>query len=170
MEKLIETAEKYDAILGNTKKSARGLNSMSGSQSKLNNQLNEGVSLMDGLTTGVKRLVGAYVGLETVKTAFDWSDELTLTQGKLAQLTDDVEGFMDKAYQMSQDTRTNYMGNAAQMAKMWQLTGGTDGIFETEDKLIEFNELLNKGFILGGSGNRRFPDMDISTVPHCDAH
>lgn len=128
---------------------------------KFNNELDETTSKaksssngLEGLNSTLKRIGGAYLGVETLKTAFDWSDQLTLTEGKLAQLTDDVEGFMNKAYQMSQDTRTSYMDNASQMAKMWQLTGGTDGIFETEDKLIEFNELLNKGFILGGSGVR----------------
>ena len=109
---------------------------------------------MSSLSSSIKSVIGAYVGFESLKTAVDWSDEITLTQGKLAQLTDDVEGFLDKTYQMSQNTRTSYMDNATQMAKMWQLTGGTDGIFDTEDKLIEFNELLNKSFILGGSGVR----------------
>ena len=109
---------------------------------------------MSSLSSSIKSVIGAYVGFESLKTAVDWSDEITLTQGKLAQLTDDVEGFLDKTYQMSQNTRTSYMDNATQMAKMWQLTGGTNGIFDTEDKLIEFNELLNKSFILGGSGVR----------------
>ena len=109
---------------------------------------------MSSLSSSIKSVIGAYVGFESLKTAVDWSDEITLTQGKLAQLTDDVEGFLDKTYQMSQNTRTSYMDNASQMAKMWQLTGGTDGIFDTEDKLIEFNELLNKSFIMGGSGVR----------------
>ena len=109
---------------------------------------------MSSLSSSIKSIIGAYVGFESLKTAVDWSDEITLTQGKLAQLTDDVEGFLDKTYQMSQNTRTSYMDNASQMAKMWQLTGGTDGIFDTEDKLIEFNELLNKSFIMGGSGVR----------------
>ena len=109
---------------------------------------------MSSLSSSIKSVIGAYVGFESLKTAVDWSDEITLTQGKLAQLTDDVEGFLDKTYQMSQNTRTSYMDNATQMAKMWQLTGGTDGIFDTEDKLIEFNELLNKSFIMGGSGVR----------------
>ena len=109
---------------------------------------------MSSLSSSIKSIIGAYVGFESLKTAVDWSDEITLTQGKLAQLTDDVEGFLDKTYQMSQNTRTSYMDNASQMAKMWQLTGGTNGIFDTEDKLIEFNELLNKSFIMGGSGVR----------------
>ena len=109
---------------------------------------------MSSLSSSIKSVIGAYVGFESLKTAVDWSDEITLTQGKLALLTDDVERFLDKTYQMSQNTRTSYMDNASQMAKMWQLTGGTDGIFDTEDKLIEFNELLNKSFILGGSGVR----------------
>lgn len=109
---------------------------------------------MSSLSSSIKSVIGAYVGFESLKTAVDWSDEITLTQGKLSILTDDVDGLMNKIYQMSQNTRTSYMDNASQIAKMWQLTGGTDGIFDTEDKLIEFNELLNKSFIMGGSGVR----------------
>lgn len=109
---------------------------------------------LNSLGNSLKTVAATYVGLESIKTAVNWSDELTLTQGKLSQLTDDVEGFMRKTYQMSQDTRTSYMDNASQMAKMWQLTGGVNGVFDTEDKLLEFNELLNKSFILGGSGVR----------------
>ena len=109
---------------------------------------------LNSLGNSLKTVAATYVGLESIKTAVNWSDELTLTQGKLAQLTDDVEGFMRKTYQMSQDTRTSYMDNASQMAKMWQLTGGINGVFDSEEKLLEFNELLNKSFILGGSGVR----------------
>ena len=109
---------------------------------------------MSSLASSIQSVIGAYLGFESVKTALDWSDEITLTQGKLSILTDDVEGLMNRIYQMSQNTRTSYMDNASQIAKMWQLTGGTDGIFDTEDKLIEFNELLNKSFIMGGSGVR----------------
>ena len=109
---------------------------------------------MSSLASSIQSVIGAYLGFESVKTALDWSDEITLTQGKLSILTDDVEGLMNRIYQMSQETRTSYMDNASQMAKMWQLTGGTDGIFDTEDKLIEFNELLNKSFRIGGSGPR----------------
>lgn len=111
-------------------------------------------SSVDALTSKVKGLAGAYLGMQGLNNVIDVSDSITLTQGKLSQLTDDVEGFMDKAYQMSQETRTSYLDNASQMAKMWQLTDGTDGIFETEDKLMRFNELLNKSFVLGGSGPR----------------
>ena len=136
------------------KNTTENVNALSDAQGKLNYKLGQGANMMTSFRGGLAQIAGMYLGLETVKTALDWSDTLTLTEGKLAQLTDDVEGFMNKAYQMSQDTRTSYMDNASQMAKMWQLTGGTDGIFETEDKLIQFNELLNKGFILGGSGTR----------------
>ena len=136
------------------KNGTRYINQMADAQGKLNYKIGQGTSMMTSFKGTLKQVAGMYLGMESLKTALNWSDELTLTEGKLAQLTDDVEGFMDKAYQMSQETRTSYMDNASQMAKMWQLTGGTDGIFETEDKLIQFNELLNKGFVLGGSGTR----------------
>ena len=111
-------------------------------------------SAIGGLGSKIKQLIGVYAGFETLKTAVNWSDEITLTEGKLSNLTDDVEGFMSKGYQMSQETRTSYLDNMSQMAKMWQLTGGKTGIFETEEELIHFNELLNKAFTLGGSGPR----------------
>lgn len=137
-----------------TNESTSATNKFNNELTKTNKNTKSTSENLSSFNSTLMRLGGAYVGIQTLKTAFDWSDQLTLTEGKLAQLTDDVEGFMNKTYQMSQDTRTSYMDNAAQMAKMWQLTGGTNGIFDTEDKLIEFNELLNKGFILGGSGTR----------------
>lgn len=136
------------------KNTTKNVNALSDAQGKLNYKIGKGASMVTSFRGELTQIAALYGGLQTIQTALNWSDTLTLTEGKLAQLTDDVEGFMNKAYQMSQDTRTSYMDNASQMAKMWQLTGGTDGIFETEDKLVQFNELLNKGFILGGSGTR----------------
>lgn len=137
-----------------TKETTAATDSLNKELDETKTSANESSSVLGGLKNTVKGLVGAYAGIETLKTALNWSDELTMTEGKLANLTDDVEGFMDKVYQMSQDTRTSYMDNAKQMAKMWMLTDGTDGIFDTEEKLIQFNELLNKSFRLGGSGTR----------------
>lgn len=151
MEKLLQTAEKYNKLTKNFTGTNSSFNTSLG---KTSINARNSSSEIGKLKSSIKGLVGTYFSVQTLKTAFNWSDELTLTQGKLAQLTDDVEGFMDKAYQMSQDARVSYMDSASQMAKMWQLTDGTDGIFETEDKLIQFNELLNKSFTLGGSGVR----------------
>lgn len=136
------------------KNATKSIKNASNAQGKLNYKIGQGASMMASFKGTLKDIIGLYAGFEIVSTALNWSDEITLTQGKLRQLTDDVEGFMNKTYQMSQDTRTSYMDNASQMAKMWQLTGGTDGIFDNEDKLIAFNELLNKSFVLGGSGTR----------------
>lgn len=150
---------KYAQELGKVEKSVDSVNSSIGN--KLNKSLKENKSItsdatngLDVFTSSLKRLAGGYLSLQGLNKVIDISDSLTLTQGKLRQLTDDVEGFMDKAYQMSQETRTSYLDNASQMAKMWQLTGGKEGVFESEDKLMRFNELLNKSFTLGGSGTR----------------
>ena len=135
---------------------------------------------MSSLSSSIKSVIGAYVGFESLKTAVDWSDEITLTQGKLAQLTDDVEGFLDKTYQMSQNTRTSYMDNASQMAKMWQLTGGTNGIYPGGAGGGGFNVTIDST-VIGGVGTngvafgghteggkisfeRKFNPMDYKTV------
>ena len=144
-----------------TKRVNRQARAAAGSVDRLNQKVYASVDAsgkavfgLNSLRNSLETIVLTYASMRSLKLGVEWSDELTLVQGKLAQLTDDVEGFMRKTYQMSQDTRTSYMDNASQMAKMWQLTGGINGVFDSEDKLVEFNELLNKAFILGGSGVR----------------
>ena len=144
-----------------TKRVNRQARAAAGSVDRLNQKVYASVDAsgkavfgLNSLRDSLETIVLTYASMRSLKLGVEWSDELTLVQGKLAQLTDDVEGFMRKTYQMSQDSRTSYMDNASQMAKMWQLTGGINGVFDSEDKLVEFNELLNKAFILGGSGVR----------------
>ena len=144
-----------------TKRVNRQARAAAGSVDRLNQKVYASVDAsgkavfgLNSLRNSLETIVLTYASMRSLKLGVEWSDELTLVQGKLAQLTDDVEGFMRKTYQMSQDSRTSYMDNASQMAKMWQLTGGINGVFDSEDKLVEFNELLNKAFILGGSGVR----------------
>ena len=144
-----------------TKRVNRQARAAAGSVDRLNQKVYASVDAsgkavfgLNSLRNSLETIVLTYASMRSLKLGVEWSDELTLVQGKLAQLTDDVEGFMRKTYQMSQDTRTSYMDNASQMAKMWQLTGGINGVFDSEEKLLEFNELLNKSFILGGSGVR----------------
>lgn len=128
---------------------------------ELNNSLNKTKSAssnaksgIDSLTSSLKSMAGAYLSFQGMTKVFDLSDSLTLAEGKLSNVVDDVEGAMSAIYQMSMDTRTSYMDNANQIAKMWQLTGGTDGIFDSQDKIIQFMELVNKSFVAGGSGVR----------------
>ena len=144
-----------------TKRVNRQARAAAGSVDRLNQKVYASVDAsgkavfgLNSLRNSLETIVLTYASMRSLKLGVEWSDELTLVQGKLAQLTDDVEGFMRKTYQMSQDSRTSYMDNVSQMAKMWQLTGGINGVFDSEDKLVEFNELLNKSFILGGSGVR----------------
>ena len=144
-----------------TKRVNRQARAAAGSVDRLNQKVYASVDAsgkavfgLNSLRNSLETIVLTYASMRSLKLGVEWSDELTLVQGKLAQLTDDVEGFMRKTYQMSQDSRTSYMDNASQMAKMWQLTGGINGVFDSEEKLLEFNELLNKAFILGGSGVR----------------
>ena len=144
-----------------TKRVNRQARAAAGSVDRLNQKVYASVDAsgkavfgLNSLRNSLETIVLTYASMRSLKLGVEWSDELTLVQGKLAQLTDDVEGFMRKTYQMSQDSRTSYMDNVSQMAKMWQLTGGINGVFDSEEKLLEFNELLNKSFILGGSGVR----------------
>ena len=160
-----KAAREYEAIQKRlTKQGKENIRHMEEARARaraFNNELSRTNSIarnaksgMDSLTSSIKGLAASYISLQSAQAVLNTSDSLILTEGKLSNMTKDVEGLMDNIYQMSQDTRTSYLDNASQIAKMWQLTGGTEGIFDSQDKLLQFNEVLNKGFILGGSGTR----------------
>lgn len=122
--------------------------------SRTGNIANSASSGINSLTRSLKGLAASFISVYSAQKLIETSDSLILSEGKLSNLTDNVSELKDNIYQMSQNTRTSYLDNMSQMAKMWQLTGGSSGIFDTEDKLLQFNEVLNKAFILGGSGTR----------------
>lgn len=143
-------------------------NLMTTTTDHLNNELketkvdaNSAKSGIDSLKQSVKNLASAYLGLQTAKKTVSLSDNFTLQTAKLSQITDDVEAMQDEIYKMSQDSRSDYMTNMSQIAKMGVNTqfGTENSVFADQDELIAFNELLNKTFILGGSG---FREMNAS--------
>ena len=106
----------------------------------------------------VKSLVGAYVGISTVKNALDLSDELTQTTARLDMMVSQynaLNGTMQTTDELSQmiflsaqNSRASYMDTAASVAK---LGNNARDAFASTGEIVQFAELVNKQFTIAGA-------------------
>lgn len=108
---------------------------------------------IDGLTGKIKSLVGAYVGLQGLKTLFTLSDTLSSTTARLDMMNDRLqttEELNEMIYQSAMRSRGSYQQTADMVAKLGTLAGdafkdvGSAGI-------VQFAEQLNKQMVLSGA-------------------
>lgn len=117
-----------------------------------NNQVVEQQSSrFSGLTSKVVGLVGAYAGLQGLKSVMGLSDELTLTTARLNLMNDGLqstEELQQKIFQSAQASRGSYQATADAVSKMGLLAGEA---FSSNDELIAFMEQVNKQFTIAGT-------------------
>lgn len=127
-------------------------------QEEYNQKIQVGSQHTDALVNKVKSLVGAYVGISTVKNALDLSDELTQTTARLdmmvsqynalngtMQTTDELSQMI---FQSAQNSRASYMDTAALVAK---LGNNARDAFASTGEIVQFAELVNKQFTIAGA-------------------
>ena len=127
-------------------------------QEEYNQKIQAGSQHTDVLLNKVKSLVGAYVGISTVKNALDLSDELTQTTARLdmmvsqynalngtMQTTDELSQMI---FQSAQNSRASYMDTAASVAK---LGNNARDAFASTGEIVQFAELVNKQFTIAGA-------------------
>ena len=108
-------------------------------------------SRFSGLTSKVMGLVGAYAGLQGLKSVIGLSDELTLTTARLDLMNDGLqstEELQQKIFQSAQASRDSYQATADAVSKMGILAGDA---FSGNDELIAFMEQVNKQFTIAGT-------------------
>ncbi len=127
-------------------------------QEEYNQKIQAGSQHTDVLMNKVKSLVGAYVGISTVKNALNLSDELTQTTARLdmmvssyntlngtMQTTDELTQMI---YQSAQNSRASFMDTAASVAK---LGNNARDAFASTGEIVQFAELVNKQFTIAGA-------------------
>lgn len=150
-EKLAESITQLDEIANSTDEAKR-------KQERYNQQIHAGTSAADGLLGKVKSLVGAYVGISTVKNTLGLSDELTQTTARLDQMVsqyNQLNGTMQTTtelsnmiYQSAQNSRASYLDTAASVAK---LGNNARDAFSSTEEIVGFAELVNKQFTIAGA-------------------
>ena len=127
-------------------------------QEEYNQKIQAGSQHTDVLMNKVKSLVGAYVGISTVKNALDLSDELTQTTARLDMMVSQynaLNGTMQTTDELSQmiflsaqNSRASYMDTAASVAK---LGNNARDAFASTGEIVQFAELVNKQFTIAGA-------------------
>ena len=127
-------------------------------QEEYNQKIQAGSQHTDVLVNKVKSLVGAYVGISTVKNALDLSDELTQTTARLDMMVSQynaLNGTMQTTDELSQmiflsaqNSRASYMDTAASVAK---LGNNARDAFASTGEIVQFAELVNKQFTIAGA-------------------
>lgn len=127
------------------------LNGASNKQDKLNKEIQEGCNNMDSLGDSVVGMVGAYAGFKGLGMLVELSDEMSQIEARLGNIVraeETVEELQDKIFASAQRSRAEYQGMLDVVSKL-----GTQAskAFGSNDEIIAFAEILNKGFVLGGA-------------------
>lgn len=121
-------------------------------QKNLNNQIEKGSHHADGLMGKIKGIVGAYVGLRSLKGALDVSDEMTTTAARLDMMNDGLQTtdeLQNMVMASAQRARGSYSSMAEMVAKIGNNAG--DAFGNNSQEIIAFTELVQKQFKIAGA-------------------
>lgn len=117
------------------------------SQEQFNNQADRSAGLMNMVKRAATG-IGAAIG---VKKIIELSDTLSSTRARLDLMNDGLQTtaqLQDMIYQSAQRSRTSYIDTANAVAKLGILAKGA---FSSNEEMVQFAELMNKQFKIGGA-------------------
>lgn len=120
-------------------------------QKKMNNAMREGARAASGLTSTLKTLAAAYIGLRSAQSLINLSDTWTQTTARLERMNDGRQTTpetQDMIFQAAQRSRGNYQDTADMAAKLGTLAGDA---FDSTAEVVAFTEQINKQFALAGT-------------------
>lgn len=122
-------------------------------QRNVNNSLRSSNNMLGSIGSKLKSLVGAYLGLQTIKIGITASDTVTSAQNRLNNLDGgnpkQTAEAMDKIYTASQRARTGYDQMLNNVSKT--MTLAPDAFQGNIDNAIRFQEIMSKAYTVGGA-------------------
>lgn len=118
-----------------------------------NEQQKKSASSANSLASELKRLVGAYVGLQSLKSLFSLSDQMSTTTAKLDMMNDGLQTTAElnkMIFDSAQRSRGAYQDTADMVAKLGNLAGDA---FGSTAEIVAFAEQINKQMTLSGASN-----------------
>lgn len=120
-------------------------------QKEYNQSMENGTGSADRLTASVKRLVGGYIGMQSVKGLLQMSDTLVSTTARLDMVNDSLQTtaqLNDMIFQSANRARGSYAETAAMVSKLGLLAGDA---FGSTQEIVAFAEQLNKQMAISGT-------------------
>lgn len=129
--------------------------------SKMPQKFSNATNSADGLLNKVKSIALTVGGITAIKNILNLSDKMTNTTARLNMIVDDkgsVEDLENKIFASAQRSRANYMDTASTVAKLSMNAGKA---FKNNNETIAFAELLNKQFVIAGSGQSEIASASL---------
>ena len=120
-------------------------------QKEYNQSMESGTGSADRLTTSVKRLVGGYIGMQSVKGLLQMSDTLISTTARLDMVNDGLQTtaqLNSMIFQSANRARGSYTEMSAMVSKLGLLAGDA---FGSTQEIVAFAEQLNKQMVISGT-------------------
>lgn len=123
-------------------------------QGNFNNEIAEGSNRANDLMGKIKSVAAAYIGLRSIGSAINLSDELTQTDARLDLMIDNfeeagsVEELFNKVYASAQDARGSLTETAAVVARFGN---NAKDAFSGTDEVVEFANLVQKQMTIAGA-------------------
>ena len=137
-------------------------------QGRFNQEIQEGVSGAEGLMGTIKRVVGAYVGIQSVGKILNMSDELTQTTSRLDLMNNsfnEINGtanetseLVNMVYAAAQDVRGSLDSMASVVARFGN---NARDAFGNSEEVVAFADLVQKQMAIAGASTQEAANAEL---------
>lgn len=137
-------------------------------QGRFNQEIQEGVSGAEGLMGMIKRVVGAYVGIQSVGKILNMSDELTQTTSRLDLMNNsfnEINGtanetseLVNMVYVAAQDARGSFSDMASVVARFGN---NARDAFGNSEEVVAFADLVQKQMTIAGASTQEAANAEL---------
>lgn len=137
-------------------------------QGRFNQEIQEGVSGAEGLMGTIKRVVGAYVGIQSVGKILNMSDELTQTTSRLDLMNNsfnEINGtanetseLVNMVYAAAQDARGSLDSMASVVARFGN---NARDAFGNSEEVVAFADLVQKQMAIAGASTQEAANAEL---------
>lgn len=137
-------------------------------QGRFNQEIQEGVSGAEGLMGMIKRVVGAYVGIQSVGKILNMSDELTQTTSRLDLMNNsfnEINGtanetseLVNMVYAAAQDARGSFSDMTSVVARFGN---NARDAFGNSEEVVAFADLVQKQMTIAGASIQEAANAEL---------
>lgn len=130
-------------------------------QEQFNQSLQNGASESSNLVSAIKRMVGAYLSIQTAGKILEMSDEITQTTSRLNMMNDGLQSTADlynMVYVAANDARGSLGGMASVVARFGN---NAKDAFSSSAEVVQFTNLVQKQMTIAGASTQEAANAEL---------
>mgnify|MGYP004697764639 FL=1 len=130
-------------------------------QEQFNQSLQNGASESSNLVSAIKRMVGAYLSIQTAGKILEMSDEITQTTSRLNMMNDGLQSTAD-LYNMVYVAANDARGSLGDMASVVARFGNNaKDAFSSSAEVVQFANLVQKQMTIAGASTQEAANAEL---------